>query len=316
MSLLRRLAESAVSVLGGGILVFALLVATPGDPARRVLNTRGVEEPTLAELQAMREQLGLDQPIPVRFLDWFLGLFRGELGVSWRTGSPVAGEFASRLPATVILALAALLLAVVLSLLLGVLAAWQPGRWSDHLSRLVSTAALALPSYLIGVLLLDLVAVRLGWGTVIADGTWATVFLPALTLALASAAVWSRVLRSALLDLDSAAFLTVATARGSGPWRNLLQHRLPNVVPQFLTVVGLGTAMLLGGAPITETIFSWPGVGKYTVDAITARDMPVVTSFTMLAVLAYVATSLVVDLVIMIIDPRHGRTPHRMAARA
>lgn len=315
MSFLRRLTESVVSVLGGGILVFALLAATPGDPARRLLNLRGNEEPTVAELEAMRGQLGLDEPLPVRFIDWFGGLFSGDLGVSWRTGTPVADEFASRLPATIILAVAALLLAIVLSLLLGVIAAWRPGSWADHGSRLVSTAALALPSYLIGVLLLDLVAVRLGWGTVIADGTWATVFLPALTLALASAAVWSRILRSALLDLDSATFLTVATARGSGRLRNLLQHRLPNVAPQFLTVVGLGTAMLLGGAPITETVFSWPGVGKYTVEAITARDMPVVTSFTMLAVLAYVVTSLAVDLVIMALDPRHGRLQSRPAVR-
>lgn len=295
-----------MSALGGGVIVFALLIAAPGDPARRILNVRGIEEPDPAQVAAVRAELGLEQPIPIRFLDWFAGLFRGDLGVSWRTGNPVASEFASRLPATIILTVAALLIAVALALMLGILAGWRRGGWADHLSRGLSTVALALPAYLIGVLLLDLVAVRLGWGRVIADGTWATVFLPAFTLALASAAVWSRVLRAALLDLDAAGFLRISTARGASTWRNMFVHRLPNALPPFLTVVGLGAATLVGGAPIAETVFSWPGVGKYTIEAITARDMPVLTAFTMIAVLAYVGMSLVVDLLIVIIDPRQA----------
>ncbi|GAA2839844.1 ABC transporter permease [Nonomuraea rubra] len=303
---LRRAGQAVMSALGGGVIVFALLIAAPGDPARRILNVRGIEEPDPAQVAAVRAELGLEQPIPIRFLDWFAGLFRGDLGVSWRTGNPVASEFASRLPATIILTVAALLIAVALALMLGILAGWRRGGWADHLSRGLSTVALALPAYLIGVLLLDLVAVRLGWGRVIADGTWATVFLPAFTLALASAAVWSRVLRAALLDLDAAGFLRISTARGASTWRNMFVHRLPNALPPFLTVVGLGAATLVGGAPIAETVFSWPGVGKYTIEAITARDMPVLTAFTMIAVLAYVGMSLVVDLLIVIIDPRQA----------
>ncbi|MET8864863.1 ABC transporter permease [Nonomuraea sp. NPDC004580] len=301
---MRRAGQAALSALGGGVIVFALLIAAPGDPARRILNVRGIEEPDPSQVAAVRTELGLDQPVPVRFLDWFAGLFRGELGFSWRTGNPVASEFAARLPATIILTAAALLIAVVLALTLGILAGWRPRGWADHFSRALSTVALAFPTYLIGVLLLDLVAVRLGWGRVIADGTWDTVFLPAFTLALASAAVWSRVLRSALLDLDAAGFLRVSTARGASALRNMFVHRLPNALPPFLTVVGLGAATLVGGAPIAETVFSWPGVGKYTIEAITARDMPVVTAFTMIAVLAYVGMSLLVDLLVMIIDPR------------
>ncbi|MFC4015293.1 ABC transporter permease [Nonomuraea purpurea] len=312
---LRRVGQAAMSALGGGVVVFVLLIAAPGDPARRILNIRGIEEPDSSEIAAVRAELGLDQPIPVRFLDWFLGLFRGDLGLSWRTGNPVASEFASRLPATVILTVAALLIAVGLALALGILAGWRPRGWADHLSRALSTVALAFPTYLIGVLLLDLIAVRLGWGRVIADGTWKTVFLPAFTLALASAAVWSRVLRSALLDLDAAGFLRVSTARGASALRNMFVHRLPNALPPFLTVVGLGAATLLGGAPIVETVFSWPGVGKHTIEAITARDMPVVTAFTMMAVLAYVGMSLVVDLLIMAVDPRQRQSRTRKAVR-
>ncbi|GAB3133591.1 glutathione ABC transporter permease GsiC [Tsukamurella serpentis] len=318
VAITRRLAAAVMSAVGGGLVVFALLVAAPGDPARRILNLRGIEEPHAEEIAAVRRELGLDDPLPLRFLAWFTGLFRGDLGVSWRTGRPVAEEFADRLPATLILAGTAFVIAVALALVLGVLAGWRPRTWADHLCRLLSTLALAFPTYLIGVLLLDLVAVRLGWGKVIADGGFGTVLLPALTLSLASAAVWSRVLRTALLEFDGATFVDVAATRGSGDLRNLLLHKLPNALPPFLAVVGLGGAALLGGSPIAETVFSWPGAGKYTVEAITARDMPVVTAFTMVAILAYVGVSLLVDLVVAVIDPRR-RTgelrPEREAAR-
>ncbi len=301
---LGRVAQAVLSAVGGALIVFVLLVAAPGDPARRILNARGVEEPGPAQVAALRDELGLDAPFPARFVGWVADLLRGDLGTSWRTGRPVSAEFAERLPATAILAAAALLLAVALALVLGLLAAARPGGWPDHLSRVLGTAGLAVPGYLIGVLVLDVVVVRMGLGRVIADGTWRTVFLPALVLAAGSAAVWSRVLRSALLEARGEAFLWVATARGAGPARRMVVHQLPNALPPFLTVIGLGTAALLGGAPIVETVFSWPGVGRFTVEAITARDMPVVTGFTMVAVLTYVVVSLVVDLLLMVIDPR------------
>lgn len=308
LAILRRVGEAFLSALGGGIIVFALLVATPGDPAARILNARGDHEPLPEEIVAVRQQLGLDEPLPVRFVSWLGGLLHGDFGLSWRSGTPVAEEFATRLPATGILTVTALGMAVLLSIALGVTAGWRPGAWTDHVARILSATALALPVYLIGVLLLDLIAVRLGWGLVLSDGSWATVFWPALTLALPSAAVWSRVLRSSLLDLSGAGFLRVAAARGSSELRNLFVHRLPNALPPFLTVVGLGAATLLGGAPIAETVFSWPGVGRYTVEAIQVRDMPVVTAFTMIAVLIYVVASLLVDLLVILIDPRQRAT--------
>lgn len=305
---LQRCAEAAISALGGAVIVFALLVAAPGDPARRILNARGVDEPTAAQVGMVRTELGLDDPLPVRFLSWITGLLRGDLGLSWRSAAPVSAEFAERLPATAILAVAALGIAMLLAVLFGLLASSRPGGWPDHVSRVLSTAALAIPGYLIGVLLLDLVVIRMGMGRVIADGTWATVFLPAVVLAAGSAAVWSRVLRAALVEARGAPYLHVATARGAGPARRLLIHQLPNAWPPFLTVVGVGVAALLGGAPIVETVFSWPGIGRYTVEAITARDMPVVTAFTLVAVLTYVAVSLIVDLSVLALDPRTRRS--------
>ena len=301
---LRRLGQALGTAAGGAILTFALLVAAPGDPARRVLSARGVQDPTPTAVAQVRAELGVDQPLPLRFWDWLAGLTRGDLGVSWRTGRPVTTELVDRLPATAILAVSALGLAVVLSLALGLLAAARPGGWPDHAARVLSTAVLVVPGFLLGVVVLDVLVVRAGLGRVIADGTWSTAFLPALVLSLGAAASWSRVLRAGLLEARGAAHLRVSRARGAGPARRLVVHELPNALPPYLTLIGLGSAALLGGAPIVETVFTWPGVGRYTVEAITGRDMPVVTGFTLLAVLLYVVVSLALDLLAAALDPR------------
>lgn len=303
-AVLHRVGQALISAGGGAVIVFALLVAAPGNPARRVLTARGIQEPSPAQVAAVRAELRLDDPLPQRFWEWFGALLRGDLGVSWRTGRPVTEEFLQRLPATAILTVAALGLAVALSAGLGLLAATRPGGWPDHLARVLSVAVLVVPGFMLGVVLLDLVVVRLGWGRVIADGTWSTVFLPALVLALGATATWSRVLRAGLLQARGQPFLRVSRARGAGPVRRLFGHELPNALPPYLTMIGLGSAALLGGAPVIETVFTWPGVGRFTVEAITARDMPVVTGFTIVAVLVYVVVSLLVDLLSVWLDPR------------
>lgn len=303
-AVLRRIGQALITLAGASVLVFGLLASTPGDPARRVLEARGVGEPSPAAIAATRAELRLDDPLPVRFLNWATGAVTGDLGISWKTGQPVAAEFVDRLPATLRLTGAALAIAVVLALLLGAVAAAAPGRWPDVVVRLVSLAMLVVPSFVLGLVVLDVLVVGAGLGRVIADGSWATVFLPALTLALVSAAGWGRVLRTALLEAGSATHLRVSRARGASAWRRLLTHQLPGAAAPFLTVVGLGSAALIGGAPIVESVFTWPGIGRYTVDAIDARDMPVVVAFTLVAVVTYVLTSLVVDLVCAIVDPR------------
>ncbi|GAA1850077.1 nickel ABC transporter permease subunit NikB [Pseudonocardia ailaonensis] len=300
----RRIGQALVTLAGAGLLVFGMLAVTPGDPARRVLEARGVREPSPEAVAAMRDQLRLDDPLVVRFGRWAAHAATGDLGLSWRTGNPVSAEFAARLPATLRLTGVSLLLAVAAALLLGVTAALGAGRWPDALSRGIALAVLVVPSFVLGVVVLDVLVVRAGLGRVIADGTWATVFLPALVLALGSVATWSRVLRTSLLEAGSATYLRVSTARGAGRVRRLLVHQLPNAAAPFLTMVGLGTAALIGGAPIVESVFTWPGIGRYTVEAINGRDMPVIVGFTLVAVLTYVLAGLVVDLVCAAIDPR------------
>jgi ABC-type dipeptide/oligopeptide/nickel transport system permease component len=304
LAVLHRLGQSLLTLLGAGALVFGMLAVTPGDPARRVLQARGMAEPTPAAVAAVRAELRLDDPLVVRFGRWVAGAATGDLGVSWRTGRPVTDEFVTRLPATLRLTAAALVLAVVLALVLGIAAAAGAGRWPDVVSRVLALGMLVVPSFVLGVLVIDVVVVRAGLGHVIADGTWGTVLLPALTLALPTAAGWARVLRTSLLEARSAPYLLVSTARGASAARRLRVHRLPNAAAPFLTLVGLGSAALVGGAPIVESVFTWPGGGRYTVEAINARDMPVVVGFTLVAVLAYVLVSLVLDLVCAAIDPR------------
>jgi ABC-type dipeptide/oligopeptide/nickel transport system permease component len=300
----RRSVQAAGTLLGGAALSWLLLVAAPGDPARRVLQARGVQDPRPEDVAAVRAELGLDEPLLVRFTDHLLGLLQGDLGLSWRTGRPVAAELAERLPATALLTGSALLLAVASSLALGVLAAAAPGRWPDATARALALLATVVPGFVLGVVLLDVVVVDLGLGRVLSDGTWRTVGLPAFVLSIAVSGSWSRVLRAALLEAAASPALRVSAARGASPLRRMLVHQLPAALPAYLTVVGLGAAALLGGAPVVESVFTWPGVGRYAVEAIGGRDQPVVVGFVLLAVLVYVVTSLLLDLVNGLLDPR------------
>lgn len=300
----RRLLQAVGTLIGGATITFFMLAATPGDPAERVLLARGRESINEADIETQRSALGLDDPLLVQLWNHLTGLLRGDLGASWTTGRPVVEELGSRLPATLRLTITALAIAIALSLLLGLAAAWGTRRIPDHVSRALSLVFLVTPSFVLGIIVLDLVVVRAGWGVVVSDGRWGTVLLPALTLAVGSAASWSRVLRASLLESRSAPFLTVSSARGASALRRLLVHELPNALPPYLTIVGLEVAVLLGGAPIVESIFSWPGVGRFTVQAVAGRDMPVVVGFVMLAITLFVVSSLVVDAVNATIDPR------------
>lgn len=301
-AVLARVRQALLTLAAAAVIVFGMLAATPGDPARRVLEARGVSEPSPAAVAEVRDELRLDDPLPVRFARWAGGAVVGDLGVSWRTGRPVADEFAARLPATLRLTGTAMMLATLLAAGLGLAAAAGPR--ADAVARAVAVGLLAVPGFVLGVVLLDVLVVRAGLGRVIADGTWGTVFLPALVLALGAAATWSRVLRTSLLEAGSAAHLRVSAARGASRRRRLVVHQLPGAAAPFLTVVGLGAAALIGGAPVVESVFTWPGIGRYTVEAIDARDMPVVVGFTLVAVLTYVVTSLVLDLLAALVDPR------------
>lgn len=308
MYALRRLGQALVSLLVVSVVIWALMALTPGDPAQRILRARGIVDPTAEQVAMLRAELGLDRPLLLRYIEWMAGLARADLGPSWATGRPVSAEFLSRLPATVLLTAVALLLALVLTLALGIPAALWASRWPDTLSRGVALVSLSIPSFLIGVVLIEVVTLRLGLGRVLADGTLRTVFLPALTLALGPAAAWSRLLRTGLLETRNAPFLSVARGRGASTGYLLTRHLLPHTAPPMLTVIGLSAAALLGGAPVVEMVFTWPGVGLYVVQAIESRDLPVVAAAALFSVVIYLATSFVTDLLLAHIDPARKAT--------
>lgn len=304
VALAKRVGIALGTLLAASIIIWCLLLLAPGDPATGVLHARGVLEPDPAQVAAMRAQLGLNGNPVVRYLDWLWSALHGDFGLSWKSGRPVMDEFATRLPATLRLAGVAMCIAIVLALVMGTIAAAAPRRWPDSVVRVITLAMVILPSFLVGLFVLNVLVLRLNIGVIVSDGTWSTVGWPALTLALGSAGYWTRVLRASILEARSAPYMQVCRARGASPVRQLLVHAVPNAIAPFLTIVGLGAAAVLGGAPIIESVYTWPGVGAYTVQEIDARDVPVIVAFTMIAVTVYVVASLLIDLILAMIDPR------------
>ena len=305
---LRRFGAALATLVAASILVWIMLMAAPTDPVEGILRARGILEPDPYQVAAMRAELGLDDPPVTRYLHWLAGWFQGDFGVSWKSGRPVAEEIAKRLPATVLLTGVSMAIAVVASVLLGVAAASFHRRAMDTGVRIITLALVIVPSFLFGLLVLNTLVLRLKWGRVVSDGTWLTVWWPALTLACGSIGYWARVLRASVLEARSAPYLMVSRARGASLTRQLFVHALPNALPPWLTVVALGAAGLLGGAPIVEAVFTWPGVGAYTVTAINAGDAPVVLFYTMFAITSFIVVSLLTDVLVTLLDPRL-RTP-------
>lgn len=301
-----RVAQALLTALGASLLVWALMPLAPGDPALRVLVSRGVTDPTPREVSAQRTELGLDRPLIEQYGDFLLGAVRGDLGDSYQSGRPVTGEIVATLPATALLAGVALSIALLLAVPAALVAAGWAGQRPDSALRVLSLVGSAVPEFLIGLVILYAAALGLDWIDVVADGTVATVWAPAVALAIPTAAVWSRLLRASLLEALGSRYTLVARARGATRVRVLVRHALPNAALPFLTAIGLGVGGLLGGAVIVEQVFTWPGLGGYVVTAIGARDLAAVQGFAAVSALIYVTTSLVVDLAGTLLDPRIG----------
>lgn len=299
-----RLAQALLTALGASLLVWALLPLAPGDPALRVLIARGVSDPTPREIAAERAELGLDRSLAEQYADFLGGAVRGDLGDSYQSGRPVLGEIADVLPATALLAGVALALALLAAVPAALIAAAWVGRWPDGVLRMLALVGSATPGFLVGLMILYVAALGLDWAKVVADGTIASIWAPAIALAIPIAAVWSRLLRASLMEALGSRYTLVAQARGASRVRVLVVHALPNAALPFLTAVGLGVGALLGGAVIVETVFSWPGLGSYVVTAIGARDLAAVQGFAAVSALIFVTTSLLVDLAGTLLDPR------------
>ncbi|MCG8351350.1 MAG: ABC transporter permease [Chloroflexales bacterium] len=299
-----RLLQAVLTLLGISVIIWVLLPLAPGDPAQRLLQARGVQDPTPQQVAALRAELALDRPLPLQYAEWLSRAVRGDLSLSYQTGRPVLEELGKRLPATLLLAGTALLLALLIALIGGLLSAAYHERWPDQAIRLFTQVGVSLPAFLAGLLALRFIVVEMDIGKVLSGGQWQYVLLPALCLAISRAADWTQLLRASLLEALGANYTLVASARGATRLRVLWRYALPNAALPFLTVIGVGIGGLIGGSAIIEAIFTWPGIGSYVFAAISARDFPVVQGFVLLAGLSYVAASLLVDLVALLVDPR------------
>jgi ABC-type dipeptide/oligopeptide/nickel transport system permease component len=300
----RRVLQAILTALGASILIWALLPFAPGDPALRILQAQGREDPDPILIAQMRQEMGLDQPLPLQYIAWLGRVVQGDLSYSYRTGKPVLAELLLRLPATLYLLGVALAIALLLAVGAALLAVATHDRWPDRLIRAFTQVGASLPTFLLGLITLQYVVVGAKFGQVLSGGATGQVLLPALCLAGIKAAFWTQLLRANMLETLGANYVLVAQARGAHKVRRLLHYVLPNAALPLLTALGVSIGAMLGGAPIIEEIFTWPGIGRHVLQAISARDFPVVQGFILLSGLSYVTASLLVDLVTMWVDPR------------
>jgi len=298
--LIARLATAALVLLGVSLTVFVLTRVIPGDPVEVIVG----EMASPADRLAVARAAGLDKPLGAQLVDYYSGLIRLDLGESIFSGEPVTSLLLKRLPATAELALAGLLVAVLLALPLGILAALRPGSRIDLGAMGFSLVGVSMPNFWLGPLLILLFSIELGWLPVSGRGAPGALVLPALTLGTALAAILSRMVRASLLEVLGADFIRTARAKGLGQLAATLRHALPNALLPVITVLGLQLGALLSGAVITEMIFSWPGLGELTVTAIQKRDYAVVQGCVLLISAAYVGVNTLTDLLYGVIDPR------------
>ena len=303
--LARRLLILPPLLVGISLISFLLLNFAPGDAAEITLRRQsgGITPPREAVL-AMRQELGLDAPLPVRYVKWLSRAVRGDLGDSYRSGDSIAAEMARRLPATLLLASASLAIAVSIGIPLGVLAALRRGSWVDTLSRLLALVGAAVPSYLLALLLMLFFAVKLDWLPAIGYGSPKNIVLPALALSFAVMALLMRLTRASMLEAQSQDYMRTARAKGLTESVVIWRHGLKNAILPVITVIGTSTGHLLGGAVIIETIFGWPGVGQFVIVGISQRDYPVVQGFVLYIAVIFLLVNLAVDFTYRWLDPR------------
>jgi peptide/nickel transport system permease protein len=301
----RRLLTLPVLLFGISIISFILLNLAPGDPADILLRLQqpGTEPPREAVL-ALRKELRLDDPLPLRYGRWLWGALRGDLGTSYRGGKPIMKELWQRLPATLMLAGASLALAVSVAIPLGIVAAVWRNSWLDGLSRLLALLGAAVPSYVMALLLILLFAVKLHWLPAIGYGAPRQLILPAIALAFGVSAHQMRLTRASLLEVLQQDYVRTARAKGLSERAVIGVHALKNALLPVVTVLGMSLGHLLGGAVIVETIFGWPGIGKYVVDSIFLRDYPVIQGVVLYMAVIFLLVNLAVDISYRWLDPR------------
>ncbi|MGA3294025.1 MAG: nickel ABC transporter permease [Candidatus Acidiferrales bacterium] len=281
-------------------LVFLLAHIIPGDPVQQMLGEGARAE----DLQQLRHSLGLDRPVPAQYAHYLAGVLHGDLGESFRFREPVTRVVLEHYPATLELAIVALLVCAAIGIPAGMLAAGRRGKPTDHAVGVFTLFGLSVPNFALGPVMILVFSVILGWLPVSGRGGPAHLVLPAITLGAALAAILTRMVRTSVIEELSSDYVRTARAKGLSESQVLFRHAFRNALIPILTILGLQFGTLLAGAIVTETIFSWPGIGRLTVQAISARDYPLLQGCILLIAVSYVAVNFLTDVVYALVDPR------------
>lgn len=301
---MRRVFIAFLVMLTASFLSFTLLFFAPGNPAEAIIRQRSGNDPTYDEIALFLENNNLQQPFAAQCLQWLYMVSRGDLGSSVRTGEPVAREFFDRFGATLQLALAAMFLSLLVALLLGVLSAVRQNSWLDHLARITALLGISIPEFWLGIMLMIVFSLLLGWLPCFGHGTAKHFVLPAVTLAAGIAASLMRLVRASMLEVLHQDYIKTARAKGLKENVIIWKHALKNALVPVVTVSGTQLGHLLAGAVVVETVFAWPGIGKFLIDSIYARDYPVIQGFVLMIAAIFVLVNLLVDIVYAYLDPR------------
>ncbi|MBK6465871.1 MAG: ABC transporter permease [Paracoccaceae bacterium] len=298
--LARRLLQSVLILLGVSFITYVLLYVLPADPVRQIAGRSATAE----TVENIRHELGLDRPFIVQYGRYLAGLVQGDLGRSYLQKSQVAELIASRLPATLLLMLGAILCELAIGLTFGVLAALKRGTFLDQTLMMASFITVSAPQFVVSLLLLYVFAVKLGWFPIGGYGTFAHLVLPALTLGILGSGWYSRMMRSSMIEVLRADFIRTARAKGLTRARVVLGHALPNAILPVIAMIGIDIGIFMGGIVVVESVFGWPGIGQLAWQAIQRVDIPIIMGVTLVSALAIVLGNLLADLVAPFIDPR------------
>lgn len=308
--LLNRLAQSLLLLALVSVVGFAVLRLAPGGPLSQFTQIPGVTEEQLAHIA---HEMGLDRPLPLQYWEWISRLVTGDWGHSYRDNQPALSIIAGRLPATLELMLTGISIAILLGIVIGVVSAVWHGSVFDGVASVGAMVALSIPTFWFGLMVIYVFAVKFAWlpsggRSTVGDGSFVDyahhLLAPAVVLALVEVAIWSRYMRGAMLDVISQDFVRTARAKGLSEGAVMVRHALPNALPPMIALAGLQLPALLGGALVTETVFTWPGMGRLFLDSLGYRDYPVVMGVLMISAVLVLFGSLLADIFSAVADPR------------
>ncbi|MDQ8582603.1 ABC transporter permease [Klebsiella sp. CN_Kp091] len=297
---IKKLLSLPLILLGASLIVFMAIRMLPGDPARLMAGPQATQD----DVSRMHTRLGLDDPLAVQYGHFVSGMLKGDFGTSLKSGQPVSAEMSERVPYTLGLALLAWMMAVILGIPMGMCAAIYRNHVADHVLMLVAIAGASIANFWLALIAMDTFSVKLGWLPLLGAEGWKSYILPSVCLGIFPMAVMSRMTRSSMVDVLGEDYIRTARAKGLAPFQVYFKHALRNALIPIVTIIALNFGSLIGGAVVTESVFNWPGIGRYLVDSVRYRDYPVIQGVTMITVASVVVTNLVGEMIIARINPK------------